>query len=207
MFQTASTHIVRLTAARSGGHTLQERVAAMGNALRLVMTCWLMGGLWHGVCQPGSSQTAPDPTVYESFFQQVVHFAELQNSLGVVSINGQPTDLRQYKLQDAIGLTDQEARVLSTVASDCGAKVRSFYDAAGPSIFDARVRLVESKSDPQATQQLKELDDEHQQIVLAHVQQLKAAFGDSRFNTLDAFVRSGKQLLSFLPLPKAAARK
>ena len=174
----------------------------MGNTRRLMMTCWLMGGLWHGVCQPGSSQTAPGPTVYESFFQQVVHFSQLQNSLGVVSINGQPTDLRQYKLQDAIGLTDQEARVLSTVASSCGAKISSFYDAAKRLIFEARLRLVESESDPQATQQLKELDDEHRQIVLAHVQQLKAAFGDSRFNGLDAFVRSGKQIESFLPLPK-----
>jgi hypothetical protein len=169
------------------------------------MTGWLMSGCWHGICQPGSSQNAPDPNVYESFFRQVVRFPQLQSSLGVVLLNGQPTDVRQYTLQDAIGLTDQESRVLKTIASGCEAKIRASDDAAGPLIFAARLRLIESENDAQAVQQLKEFGDEQRQIVLAHVQQLKASLEASRFNVLDAFVRSGKQLDSFLPLPKAKA--
>jgi hypothetical protein len=72
-------------------------------------------------------------------------------------------------------------------------------------IFAARLRLIESPSDSEATQQLKEIEDQHQQIVLAHVQQLKSALGDPRFNMLDAFVHSGQQLFSFLPDPGAIA--
>ena len=176
----------------------------MRSTLRLVMTSWLMGGCWYGICQLGSSQNGADPTVYESFFRQVVRFSQLQSSLGAVPLNGQPANVRPYTLQDAIGLTDQEARVLNAVASGCEASIRSSDDAARPLIFAARLRLIESEN-AQAVQQLKEFDDERRQIVLAHVQQLKAAFGDSRFNALDAFVRSGKQIVSFLPLPKAKA--
>jgi N-methylhydantoinase A/oxoprolinase/acetone carboxylase beta subunit len=144
--------------------------------------------------------------LYEKFFQQVVRFEGIKDALGTVVLNGQPTDLRQYyTLRDATGLTDQEARVLDALASDCEDKLRSSNDRAKPLIFAARLRLIESESDAQAAQQLKEFDDEQRQIVLAHVQQLKASFGDYRFNVLDAFVRSGKQVVSFLPLPKVKA--
>ena len=177
----------------------------MGSAQRLVLASGLICGLWHGLCQTGSTQSAPDATLYEKFFRQIVRFEEIKDALGTVVLNGQPTDLRQFTLRDATGLTDQESRVLNALASGCEDKLRSSYDRARPLIFAARLRLIESESDAQAAQQLKEFDDEQRQIVLAHVQQLKASFGDSRFNVLDAFVRSGKQLDSFLPLPKKKA--
>ena len=177
----------------------------MRGAQRLVFASWLICGLWVGLCQTGSSQLAPDATVYEKFFLQIVRFEEIKVALGTVVLKGRPTDLQQFTLRDATGLTDQESRVLNALASDCEDKLRSSYDRARPLIFDARLRLLESESDAEAVRQLKEFDDEQRQIVLAHVQQLKAAFGNSRFNVLDAFVRSEKQVVSFLPLPKVKA--
>src|ERR1035437_3275063 len=56
----------RLTPARRR-HTLRERDRKMGSAQRLVLASGLICGLWHGLCQTGSTQSAPDATLYEKF--------------------------------------------------------------------------------------------------------------------------------------------
>jgi hypothetical protein len=154
-----------------------------------------MGGVGRGVCAQA------DPAAYESFFQQVVRFAQFENPAGTVLLNGQPAGVRQYTLKDALDLTDEESQVLNTLAAGCESKLRSFEDRARPSTFEARLRLIE-KADPRATHLLNQVDNQRRQIVLDHVQQLRAAFGDSRFSALDAFVRSGKPVVSYFPQRK-----
>lgn len=164
----------------------------MRSTVRLGMAVGLMGCFWPAVGQP-----APDPATYEFFFRQV---AQLKNVSGPVLLNGQTGSLTQLRPKDAIGLTDHESQLLNAVASDCDARIRSLDKAARPLIFEARLRLIESESPaPELTKQLKDLDNERTQTVLTHVQELRAAFGESRFKLLEAFVRSRKQAASFFP--------
>src|SRR5687767_5755136 len=150
----------------------------MGRTLRLGMAGALMGCLWQGVSQ----QNAPDPAVYESFFRQV---AQLRNATGQVLLNGQPSSLTQPPVQDAIGLTAQESQVLNALASDCEAKIRPLDNAARPLIFEARLHAASGGTPQWLRQQLNSTDKQRNEIVLAHVRELKAAFGDQRFQMLD----------------------
>jgi hypothetical protein len=86
--------------------------------------------------------------------------------------NERSSSLTQPPIQDLIGLTDQEMRVVNDLASDCVAKI-------GPAPTEGALQLVESGDDLQTSR-----------IVLEHVRQLNAALGASRFQTLDDWVRS-----------------
>ncbi|HWB83974.1 MAG TPA: hypothetical protein VG675_07530 [Bryobacteraceae bacterium] len=165
-------------------------------AVALVLT-----GCAPGFCQlasTDSSQPKPsDPAVFESFFHQV---EELQHQSGPLLLNGRPSNLRRPTVQVATGLTDEEARILDAIASDCQTKLTSFDVSVRPFVFEARLQLMEPESAPEATQKLKDVESERGQIVLRHVQQLKAAFGDSRFQIVDTYVRSRKSGNDFFPL-------
>ena len=153
----------------------------MGSTLRLVMAFGLIGCFWHGVCQPGfldsPQQSPPDPTIYESFFRQVEQLKNM-NISGPVLLNGQASKLTQPTAKDSIGLTDQELQVLNAIASDCEAKIRLFDIAARPFIFEVRLQLISSENSPQVIQQLKNLDNDRTQIVLAHIQEQRLMASD-----------------------------
>jgi hypothetical protein len=166
--------------------------------LRVAIALALTGGLWQGACQ-----SAPDPDAFAAFLVEV---AGLKNSAEPVLVNGRPSELRRPSVREAIGLTEEESKVLAAVASDCAARIRALDAAAGNSVFDARLRMIESEADSQALQKVRDLrrnlNNERARIVSAHIERLRTAFGDSRFEVLNAFVRSRQGAPSFFPLGK-----
>ena len=173
--------------------------------MRIRGIAWLAPAvLLIGPFRPGICQSGPDAALYESFFRQVAEAADRTGPVPVrvspaTVLNGAPTTLRQPTAQETLSLTDQEARALNTVAADCETKIRSYDHAVGPSLLAARIELLGSQS-AAAAQVLKDLTSARNAVVLAHVSELKAALGDSRFQTVDSYVRSKKNGESFLPL-------
>ena len=142
---------------------------------------------WLTLCFCPAQQNVYDPAVYLSFFRQVA---------GLKQVSG----LRQPTPQEALGVCEQEAQILSAVAADCELKSRPFANAVGLLTFEARLRAVESEDGSAwLAQQRKHLDSQRDQMVQDHIQQLKVEFGDSRFEALDTFIRSRKADTNFFP--------
>jgi hypothetical protein len=159
----------------------------------LTATFWLTWCFSPALCQTG----LPDPAVYRSFFRQV---AQLKQVSGPVLINGQASGLKQPTIQETLSLTENEAQILSGLAADFELKSRTLDGAVRLSTFEARLRSIESEGASTAVeQQRKNLERQRDEIVQDHIQQLKVEFGDSRFEALDAYVRSRRAGSSFFP--------
>jgi hypothetical protein len=193
------------------------------SAVRLALVFCLAGSFCSGFCQTNNSElpeqkAPPDPAKYEAFFQQVSQLKFASESLHFVTANGDvervpgvEVPLTVPKIQDVIGLNDAEVEALNTYVADSLAKIDSLQSAAGPLIFESRLQFAESgKVSEAVTRELRDLDYLHKQIVLEHVQQLKASLPDSSFEKLDAYVRApsgdGKLLSPTLaPRPSSQA--
>jgi hypothetical protein len=180
----------------------------------LVPAVLVMGSFRPGVGQSNDTsakqQSVPDAALYEFFFRDVVESASNSGPVPIrvspaLLLNGAPTALRQTTAQEILSLTDQEARALNTVAADCTTKIRSYDRSIGPSLFAARLELIQSQSGKDATQALKDLTSARNAIVLAHLSELKTALGESRFQTVDSYVhtkRNGESSLPLVPIDK-----
>ena len=174
----------------------------MGTVQRLAMAFGLIGCLPSGVCQPGGSdfpgQNASDAVSFERFFREPLR---LKNVSVPVLQNGLPVErLTIATPQDLFGLTVEGARILDAVASGCEAKLRVFDSSTQTTIFDARLDVIDSQSAPLPIQQLKTLQDQRDQIVLAHIQLLRLALGEMQFKVLETYVRGRKPADSFFPV-------
>jgi len=159
------------------------------------MMLWLAGCFGRAVCQSAAPAAQAPPeragfSVYESFFQRVAQQRDLPKDAPVL-LNGQPTDLTEPNVQDAAGLTDPEMQLLREIAADCEAKAHSLMGSESGLRWEALMESIESGDDASgpAQRQLKYLEDQRDQVVRDHVQQIKADFGDFRFEKIDAFVR------------------
>ena len=120
-------------------------------------------------------QTAPDITVYESFFGQVAQAASRDS-----------TASQRTTPREALGLTDREAQALDELAADCAAESRALTEATRRLTFESRLSSMASEEIPPAlTRRLKRLEDERRQMVLDHVQRLKTEFGEQRFQAVE----------------------
>jgi hypothetical protein len=163
-----------------------------GRVVPLVTALWLTWCFCPALCQTG----LPDPAVYLSFFRQVVW---LKQASSPVLVNGQASALRQPTMQETLGLTENEAQILSALAADCELKSRPLDAAVRLSTFEARLRSIESEGASTSVAQQKNLDRQRDEMVQQYIQQLKVEFGDSRFEALDAYVRSKRAASSFFP--------
>jgi hypothetical protein len=192
----------------------------MGNrAVRMGMTLWLAGCFWHADCQSAVTTAQPDPNrfrIYQRFFHQVWEerdtpkdapvllraspaiAAALADRTGAapkdtrVLLNGQPTDLKLPNVRTDVGLSDPEMHMLREIAANCESKVESLNRILRPVMFDyliESIQLGEDTSTP-LQQRRQELYDQIDLVVRDHVVQLKTALGASRFEKLDAFVRT-----------------
>ena len=131
-------------------------------------------------CSPAFGQSkvspqgsTPDPDLYEFLFR------------GLAQIK----DPRNLYFLDAIALTQKEAESLHALALDCVTEIGLIDKASKPLTFEARVRSIDSNGkDLRPAKRFKELQDKRRQAILDHIQRLKALLGESRFETLDAFV-------------------
>jgi hypothetical protein len=157
----------------------------MNRTLPLLLVCTFTAG----------AAVPPDPAQYEAFFNQIVQLAHLRNSPAATP------DPQRYTLQSALGLADSEASTLDSVAARCQDAVRAFETGAAPLLFEARLTLIESPTDPKARQQVQSLEDQRRQIILDHVRLLRSQLADLRFNLIEDLITTGKPLPAQVPLP------
>ncbi len=187
-----------------------------GLAVRMVAALGIVGCLCPCPCQSGLPDAAPQQAiasadVYEAFLSAVAVLYRTAARAPVVAGSGS-----QSTPKDVIGLSDQEAQALNELAAECYSENQSLNGTVRRLTWEARMHAIGSGSVPkELSLQLRELDDQRRLMLVDHRQKLQAAFGDARFQTLDAFVRSREKAGVFFPpdptgrpvLKKAAAPK
>jgi len=97
--------------------------------------------------------------------------------------------------RSALHLTDQELRSLITITADLATESLFFRPVVRPWVFESRMEVTESGSvSPSIHEKLRDLQNQWTQTILDHVQRLKAAFGEERFQSVDEFIHSGKSM-------------
>jgi hypothetical protein len=142
----------------------------------------------HGFCQIDQLRVpSPEVVAAEDFFVQVAA------SLRSILVNGQVIMPTRPTVQESIGLTAQEAKVLTSIAAEYESKNRSYYEAYVPLRREALFQSIESGTIPEELERrIQDLQNEHTQMVLAQKQKLKTELGDSRFHAVEAFLYSEK---------------
>jgi hypothetical protein len=136
-----------------------------------------------GFCQ--TDQLRPEVVAAEDFF------VRLAASLGPVLINGRVLPLSRPTIQESIGLTAQEAKVLTAISTDYESKRRSYYEAYLPLRREARFQSIESGQVQETlARRIQDVQNEHSQMALAQMFKVKTALGDSRFHALEVFLHS-----------------
>lgn len=158
-----------------------------------------------------SAQERPDPAAYQQFFRQV---AELKSSADHPTARTAWGDVPLVvpRLQEVIGLSDAEVETLNGVAADCMSKIAAFAKAAGPLIFESRLEIAgDGQNSDELARKLKDMDEQRNQMVLAHVQALKSALPPRSFERVDAHVRAPadakKSLAPTADIPSGAVKK
>jgi len=153
-----------------------------------------------GLCR--GQQDVPDSAIYATFFRQV---AQLKSGATVL-LNGRNSGLVQPSVQKSMGLTDGETEILHALATNCDAKTRTLHEAVRPAIFEARLQLIESADKPTrgrlVQQRLNDIENRRNQIVRVCIDELARAFGDERFEVVQAYIWSRKNADFFPPIPK-----
>ena len=117
------------------------------------------------VCFLGPGETPSDPERYDDFFRLLV---DLQHRPPSLTPN----------VQEAIGLTAPETKLLTDTAADYVSRMREM-------VFEARLQAVESGNPSQA-------EEQRLRLIRDHVERLKAGFSGSHFQLLEDYVRSSR---------------
>jgi hypothetical protein len=161
---------------------------------------WSICFLWQGLCQTGFSQgtEVPDPQTYLVFFREV-KFLKLESDR--ILLNGVATTIKHITVPEATGLTDHETQILNAIAEDCEAKVGRIDEAVRALTLEALLNsLASDGASKPVAQRLRGLDNQRDDIVREQIQRLKAELGASRFEVLNAYIRSKKSGTPFFPL-------
>lgn len=115
----------------------------------------------------------------------------LASSLGPVLVNEKIITPSRPTIQESIRITAQEANALTAIVVDYESKNRSYYDAYLPLRREALFQSVESgQVSEELTRRIQALQNEHTQMGLVHMQKLKTALGNFRFEALKTFLYS-----------------
>jgi hypothetical protein len=144
--------------------------------------------LVNGLSQAQQHDTeSPD---YARFLRQV---AGLQGGRPIL-VNGLDTGLTHPFIQQAMGLTNQEVEILQALAVAYCKKVRTLDEAVRPLIFEARLRSIDL-ADPNALrikQLLADIELQRGRLVQPVLDELRLQFGETRFEAVQAYIRSKK---------------
>ena len=166
-----------------------------------------------GCCLALLGQDAPlDLPTYESFFlavSQLTPGKAMGRTVGPeqrIALIGQMPKLVQPGLEDALGITTEEARMLRAIAADCRAKSAAIHEALKPLVLELRfAAIAEEPGSQSVSRRYKELNRQRAQMVLDHIQALKTAFGEARFPLIETFLSTRKNSESFFPaVPQVA---
>jgi uncharacterized protein YhaN len=132
------------------------------------------------------AQDRPDPAAYERLFQDVLWF---ESASSQAATSGDATKTTSPKIRETIGLTEAEGEILNATADDYSSRLRAFQAALASLTLESRIEFAGyGKHSDELTQKLKDLEDQRNQSVLDHVQQLKADLSAASFAKVDAYV-------------------
>jgi hypothetical protein len=156
----------------------------------------LLTGTLLGQDAPTQQKSLDLPT-YESFFRAV-------SSLAIAP----PVDGQTTNLEDALGITVEEAQSLRSIAADCAANIRAIDLAVRPLVQELRFEAIaEEATSGSVSQQYDELNRQRTQMVLVHIEELRTAIGETGFKRIDTFVNARKgNPGSFFGLPPRVVR-
>ena len=157
-----------------------------------------------GACSAILSQTSPaiDSAVYLSFFREAAGHVVLPDAAkGEPStLNGGPTDLVPQSIQDAMGITDREAKTAVDAATGCDDDINALEASARALVFESRLRAAnEEKPSDAIANQLREFEARRVGIIMSHVERLKASLDAARFKVVEDFIRSRQNDGVFFP--------
>jgi len=109
-------------------------------------------------------------------------------------------------LEDALGITVEEAQALRAIASDCAEKTSTAHQAMKPLVLELRLAALSEETPPQdVIRRYAELNRQRAQLVVDHIRELESRFGEARFSRMEAFLRERKDSESFFPaVPQGA---
>lgn len=144
--------------------------------------------------QTATAAAISDSVLYRAFFAKVASWQRLAQKETAKGIANGPA---KNAIKKDAGLTDSEDASLESIVTDYRAGLQALDQRS--SQLAAQYRPPNSPP-PSVQQQLNLLYEQRQQLISDHMNQLKTAFGPSRFAILDAYVRS-----TILPTFKASS--
>ena len=127
------------------------------------------------------SQDAPrqqrslDLPSYESFFKSVLRLTIAPPLDGRATLNGQATNIIQPSLEDALGITAEEAQLLRSIAADCAGQLRAIDLAVPPLVQELRFEaLAEEPKSESISRRYDELNRQRKQTILDHIQKIES---------------------------------
>lgn len=154
-----------------------------------------------------SSQTeaAIDSAVYLSFFREAAGHVVPPPKSEPSTLNGEPTDLVPQSIQDAMGITDREAKAVVDAATGCDDEIRALEASARALVFETRLRAAnDDKPSDAIANRLREIEARRVGIIMSHVEQLKASLGAARSRVVEEFIRSRQSESAFFPVAPVA---
>jgi len=153
-----------------------------------------------------------DISAYESFFQAVSRLTpgkalgHTVNPAAASTPDRQTMKFVEPTLEDALGITVEEAQALRAIASDCAEKTSTAHQAMKPLVLELRLAALSEETPPQdVIRRYAELNRQRAQLVVDHIRELESRFGEARFSRMEAFLRERKDSESFFPaVPQGA---
>jgi len=145
--------------------------------------------------------TRSDSDVYFALFARVAEMRSMPG--GIVILNGErvPGNIVALKVQENLGLTDQQMKALTSIADDYRNQNRAIDGDVRHAVFEERMhRIIDEPVPAEVSQVLADAETRRSAMVLDHVKQLKAALGDETFRALDERARSMGTDSSVLPV-------
>jgi hypothetical protein len=149
---------------------------------------------------PAAAQNAPaiDSAVYLSFFREA---ARHESAHAVSKVNGEPVDMVSPSIQEAMGITDGEAKAVLDEATACGNEITALEESARSLVFESRLRAANDEKPSDAlAEKLRQFDARRVGIIMGHVDALKASLGAARLSAIEDYIRSHQTDGDFFPV-------
>ncbi len=137
-------------------------------------------------------QDRPNPSAaaYAFVFAQVADLQASDRTPPAPGPDGSPAPIRP-SVQDVFGISRDEAQLLIATARDCGAGDRALQEQKAALVFQSRLDFIETgKHSDNLDEQMKNVDAQHDQMILAHVRELKEKLPAAAFDKIVGYVRT-----------------
>ena len=157
--------------------------------IRTLGIVFLTGSCFQVMCQSVTpAQQVPQTVTYEALFRRILFLEDVASKLELRGTSGAAA---QSKTQMSLGLTNQEATALTTIAKDWQTQCAAIQNAANLVPQAARNQApVAGPPSAGVLEQLRDLQDRRDHLNAGQIAQLSAALGKTRFEQVDLLVRS-----------------